>query len=61
MKQYLLLELAFLISFFQEEKNEAKEDHGAAPYRLVENNLALLDLTELVFIDPIRTGFSKVE
>lgn len=41
--------------------SEAKEDDGAAPYRFVENNQALLDLTDLVFIDPIGTGFSQIE
>ena len=41
--------------------SEAKADDGAAPYRFVENTQALLDLTDLVFIDPIGTGFSQVE
>jgi carboxypeptidase C (cathepsin A) len=30
------------------------------PYALVENEYSLLDLTDLVFIDPISTGFSRV-
>ncbi len=29
------------------------------PYRLVENEHALLDLTDLVFIDPVSTGYSR--
>ncbi|WP_133555309.1 S10 family peptidase [Algoriphagus boseongensis] len=41
--------------------SEAKVDDGAAPYRFVDNTQALLDLTDLVFIDPIGTGFSQVE
>ncbi|GMQ25873.1 hypothetical protein Aoki45_25550 [Algoriphagus sp. oki45] len=41
--------------------SEAKVDDGAAPYRFVENTQALLDITDLVFIDPIGTGFSQVE
>jgi carboxypeptidase C (cathepsin A) len=41
--------------------SEGKVDDGAAPYRFVENNQALLDLTDLVFIDPIGTGFSQVD
>lgn len=41
--------------------SDAKNDDGAAPYRFVENNQALLDLTDLVFIDPIGTGFSQIE
>jgi carboxypeptidase C (cathepsin A) len=40
--------------------SEGKLDDGAAPYKFVENNQALLDLTDLVFIDPIGTGFSEV-
>lgn len=29
------------------------------PYRLVENEFSLLDQTDLVFIDPVSTGFSR--
>ncbi|GAB4163660.1 MAG: peptidase S10 [Roseiflexaceae bacterium] len=29
------------------------------PYRLVENDQTLLDLTDLVFIDPVSTGYSR--
>lgn len=29
------------------------------PYRLVNNEYSLLDLTDLVFIDPVSTGFSR--
>ncbi|MBE2221682.1 MAG: peptidase S10, partial [Anaerolineae bacterium] len=29
------------------------------PYRLVENEHSLLDVTDLVFIDPVSTGFSR--
>jgi carboxypeptidase C (cathepsin A) len=29
------------------------------PYKLVNNDLSLLDLTDLVFIDPVTTGFSR--
>lgn len=37
------------------------EDKGnvAPPFRLVENESSLLDLTDLVFIDPVSTGFSR--
>ena len=31
----------------------------APPYRLVENPNSLLDVTDLVFIDPVSTGYSK--
>ena len=30
-----------------------------APYHLVENEFSLLDTTDLVFIDPVSTGFSR--
>ncbi len=39
---------------------EAKTDDGGAPYRFIDNTQALLDITDLVFIDPIGTGFSEV-
>jgi carboxypeptidase C (cathepsin A) len=29
------------------------------PYRLVENECSILDVTDLVFIDPVSTGFSR--
>ncbi len=32
---------------------------GAPPYPLVDNPLTLLDVTDLVFVDPIGTGFSR--
>lgn len=40
--------------------SDARKDDGAAPYRLVENKHTLLDFTDLVFIDPVGTGFSEV-
>jgi len=39
---------------------DAKKDDGAAPYVLTENKYALLDMTDLVFIDPVGTGYSRV-
>jgi carboxypeptidase C (cathepsin A) len=36
------------------------EGHAAAPpYRLVDNDNSILDVTDLVFIDPVTTGFSR--
>jgi len=36
------------------------EGHAAAPpYRLVDNEATLLDVTDLVFIDPVTTGYSR--
>jgi carboxypeptidase C (cathepsin A) len=32
---------------------------GAPPYTIVENSLSLLDVSDLVFIDPIGTGYSR--
>lgn len=40
--------------------SDAKKDDGAAPYLLEENNQSLLDITDLVFIDPVGTGYSEV-
>ena len=40
--------------------SDATEDDGAAPYDLVNNKNGLFDLTDLVFIDPVGTGYSKV-
>jgi carboxypeptidase C (cathepsin A) len=40
--------------------SDAKKDDGAAPYQLVANTNGLLDLTDLVFIDPVGTGYSRV-
>ncbi|MBN3520844.1 peptidase S10 [Algoriphagus lutimaris] len=39
----------------------ATMDDGSAPYTFVDNPQALLDITDLVFIDPIGTGYSQVE
>lgn len=38
------------------------DDDGAAkpaPYRIVDNDCSLLDVTDLVFIDPVSTGYSR--
>jgi carboxypeptidase C (cathepsin A) len=40
--------------------SDAKEDDGAAPYNLVDNKNGLLDLTDIVIIDPVGTGYSRV-
>jgi len=37
---------------------DAKDD-GAAPYAIIANPDSLLDATDLVFIDPVGTGFSR--
>jgi len=39
--------------------SDARDD-GAPPYRLVDNPHAPLDVTDIVFIDPVDTGFSRV-
>lgn len=36
------------------------QDPGLPPYRIEENTQALLDITDLVFVDPIGTGFSRL-
>lgn len=40
--------------------SEAKVDDGAAPYALQANSQGVLDQTDLVFIDPVGTGYSRV-
>ncbi|MCJ7466979.1 MAG: peptidase S10 [Maribacter sp.] len=40
--------------------SEAKKDDGAAPFELITNQYGLLDLIDLVFIDPVGTGYSRV-
>ncbi len=40
--------------------SEAKQDDGAAPYTIVNNQHGLLDVTDLVFIDPVGTGYSRL-
>ena len=39
--------------------SDADADDGAAPYTLVDNPRSILDRTDLVFIDPVGTGFSR--
>ncbi len=39
---------------------DANADDGAAPYNLLENKNSLIDITDLVFIDPVGTGYSRV-
>ncbi|EOZ96022.1 Carboxypeptidase-related protein [Indibacter alkaliphilus LW1] len=41
-------------------ESDASEDDGAAPYKVIHNDLALLDMADLVFVDPVGTGYSKV-
>ncbi|MBY0520541.1 MAG: hypothetical protein K2P79_08965 [Sphingomonas sp.] len=38
--------------------SDARDD-GAPPYPIVDNPASLLDVTDIVFIDPVGTGFSK--
>ena len=40
--------------------SDATKDDGAAPYTLKENREGLLDVSDLVFIDPVGTGYSRV-
>jgi carboxypeptidase C (cathepsin A) len=39
--------------------SDADADDGAAPYTLVDNPDSILNQTDLVFIDPIGTGYSR--
>jgi carboxypeptidase C (cathepsin A) len=40
---------------------EVEGEHGVLPppYKLIDNEYSLLDVTDLVFIDPITTGYSR--
>ena len=40
--------------------SDADVDDGAAPFPIIDNPYGLLDLTDLVFIDPVGTGYSIV-
>jgi carboxypeptidase C (cathepsin A) len=46
---------------FGPKRVHLNEDGSAVPppYRLDDNDLSLLDLTDLVFIDPVTTGYSR--
>jgi carboxypeptidase C (cathepsin A) len=35
------------------------QDDGAAPFNLVDNPMSLLDMVDMVFIDPVGTGYSR--
>ncbi len=35
------------------------KDDGAPPFRIADNPASLLDVTDIVFIDPVGTGFSR--
>ncbi|GAB4521747.1 MAG: peptidase S10 [Parvularculaceae bacterium] len=39
--------------------SDADEDDGAAPYALVDNPDSPFDISDLVFIDPVGTGYSR--
>jgi carboxypeptidase C (cathepsin A) len=40
---------------------EVEGEHGVLPppYKLIDNEYSMLDLTDLVFIDPVTTGYSR--
>lgn len=40
--------------------SDASQDDGGAPYPLINNSHGMLDITDLVFIDPVGTGYSRV-
>ena len=54
------LHLGLLGPKLVEVDSEASKDDGAAPYTLKSNTAGLLDQTDLVFIDPVGTGYSRV-
>lgn len=56
----IYLQIGFLGPKIVSIDSDAKKDDGAAPYNLNQNKYGLLDLTDLVFIDPVGTGYSRV-
>lgn len=40
--------------------SEADQDDGAAPFNMQDNPVGLLDISDIVFIDPVGTGYSRV-
>lgn len=42
------------------DRDDRPEDDGAAPFAIVDNPASMLDVADLVFIDPIGTGYSRV-
>ena len=43
-----------------QEPSEADRDDGSAPFEMRNNPVGLLDQTDLVFVDPVGTGYSRV-
>lgn len=35
------------------------EDDGAPPFRMEDNRLTILDVTDIIFVDPVGTGYSR--
>lgn len=56
----IYLQMGFMGPKIVAVDSDAKKDDGAAPYQLNSNKFGLLDLTDLVFIDPVGTGYSRV-
>ncbi|WP_339791476.1 MAG: S10 family peptidase [Imperialibacter sp.] len=52
------LHMGFLGPKIVKIASNADTDDGGAPYPLVDNQQCLLDKTDLVFVDPIGTGYS---
>ncbi len=52
------LHMGFLGPRVVKVASNADSDDGGAPYPIVNNDQCLLDITDLVFVDPIGTGFS---
>lgn len=52
------LHMGFLGPRIVKIASNADTDDGGAPYPIVNNQQCLLDVTDLVFVDPIGTGFS---
>lgn len=40
--------------------NIDEEGHPVQPYGVVENNHSIIDVADIVFVDPVNTGFSRI-
>ncbi|WP_077338181.1 S10 family peptidase [Pseudocolwellia agarivorans] len=55
-----ILQIGLLGPKIVNRPDSPKGDDGAAPYSIIDNPHSILDLTDIVFVDPVGTGFSRV-
>jgi len=54
-----IMQMGFLGPKIVQIPNAPIQDDGAAPYTLINNPNSILDLTDIVFVDPVGTGYSR--